>query len=121
MKLRILAKNFQLTPMLEERVREKLVKPAAKLLGDLDKKMGLPLDVELAKSTKHHKHGKIWYCEANLFIPGLAVPIRARATELSIPGAIDEVKDELEREIKKYKEKFRSTAIREARKFRKRS
>lgn len=116
MKVRILAKNFKLTPALETLVDEKLVKPVSKLLGDMDQKMDLPFDVELAKSTKHHRHGKIWYCEVNLRAPFAAVPIRAHATELSIFTAIDEVKYEIEREINKYKDKFRTGVIRNARK-----
>ena len=109
-------KNFKLTSALEELVEEKLVGPIRKILATLDQKMDLPLDVELAKLTKHHKHGKIWYCEVNLKAPFASESIRARATEVNIFTAIDEVKYEIEREIKKYKEKFRTNAIKEARK-----
>ena len=116
MKVRIFAKNFKLTPALKAQVDEKLVRPVAKLLEALDQKMDLPFDVELAKSTKHHRQGKIWYCEVNLTAPFAAKPIRARAMELSIFAAIDEVKYEIEREIKKYKERFRTKGIRDLRK-----
>ncbi|TSC73957.1 MAG: hypothetical protein G01um101444_424 [Parcubacteria group bacterium Gr01-1014_44] len=115
MKVRILAKNFKLTPTLEVQVAEKLVRPVTRLLGSLDQKMDLPFDVELAKATKHHKHGKIWYCEVNLIAPFASNTIRARAEEVSIFSAIDEVKYEIEREIKKYKDKFRTDMIRDAR------
>ncbi|MEK7090339.1 MAG: ribosome-associated translation inhibitor RaiA [Patescibacteria group bacterium] len=115
MKIRILAKNFELTEALNTLVREKLARPIGKLLGELDQKMDLSLDVELAKLTKHHQHGRIWYCEVNLSLPSSASPIRAKSSELSLPAAIDEVKYEIENEIKKYKSKRKSTAIREAR------
>lgn len=115
MKVRIFAKNFKLTPALETTVEEKLVRPVTKLLAPIDNAMDLPMDVELAKSTKHHAHGKIWYAKANLTAPFAASPIRARAMELSIFAAIDEVKSELELEIKKYKDKFRTENIKDAR------
>lgn len=115
MKVRILAKNFELTAALNTLVDEKLMRPIGKLLGGLDQKMDLPFDVELAKLTKHHQHGRVWYCEVNLSLPFSARPIRAKSSELSLPAAIDEVKYEIENEIKKYKSKRRSTAIREAR------
>ena len=83
MKVRILAKNFKLTPSLKEEVDEKLVRPVGRLLASKDREIDLPFDVELAKATRHHKHGKIWYCEANLSAPFSASPIRARAMELS--------------------------------------
>lgn len=120
MKVRIFTKNFTLTPALEGAVDDKLARPVSKLLGSVDEEMDLPMDVELAKSTKHHKHGKIWYAEANLTAPFAASVIRARAMEVSIFAAIDEVKKELEREIKKYKDKTRTRAIRTARKIKRR-
>lgn len=100
---------------------DKLVGPVSKLLGPLDKEMDLQMDVELAKSTKHHRHGKIWYAEANLVMPYVKAPVRARALELTIFAAIDEVKNELEREIKKYKDKTRTKTIRTARKLKRRA
>lgn len=120
MKVRILAKNFKLTTALEAMVDEKLARPVTRLLESIDREMDLPMDVELAKSTKHHKHGKIWYAEANLVMPFVKSSVRARATELTIFAAIDEVKNELEREIKKYKEKTRTKIIRAARKIKRR-
>lgn len=99
---------------------DKLVRPVSKLLVSIDKEMDLPMDVELAKSTKRHKHGKIWYAEVNLIMPFVKSPVRARAAELTIFAAIDEVKNELEREIKRYKDKSRTKKIKEARKLKRR-
>lgn len=62
--------------------------------------------MELAKTTGHHKKGNIFKAEVNIQVPGKL--IRASTEEWDLCAAIDKVKDELQREIKKYKEKSRT-------------
>ena len=59
--------------------------------------------VEVVRTTKHHQTGDIYSVEAHIRLPGRNV--RSEATGPDILLAIDAVKDELQAELKKYKEK----------------
>lgn len=63
----------------------------------------IELRVEIGKPSRHHKSGKVFYAEANLDLPGRVIRAESRQFDLHI--AIDEVRKELKREIKTYKEK----------------
>ncbi|TSC90806.1 MAG: Sigma 54 modulation protein/ribosomal protein S30EA [Parcubacteria group bacterium Gr01-1014_2] len=56
--------------------------------------------VEIGKPSKHHHKGLVWYAEANLKVPGKL--LRATNTNKDLRLAINQVKDELQRQIKKY-------------------
>lgn len=58
--------------------------------------------VEVGKTTKHHQSGDIYRAEAQIKVPG-SKSIRAESTQWDLHQAIDEVKDELQRQLKKYK------------------
>ena len=119
MQLRIKATGFKLTVGLKIIAEEKLLAP-------LEKRMGREfppehiLDVELAKTTRHHEEGRIWKCEVNLALPRESETLYAQALSESLEGAIDEAKDELEREIREYKGKRASKFLRSARKLKER-
>lgn len=106
MRTRIKTTGFDLSESLKALVDGKLAVVVDKLLGKLDDRADMILDVELAKTTRHHHEGMIWKCEANLGVPHAKSVIRAEAFSESMEGAVDEAKDRLEREIKKYKEKI---------------
>jgi ribosomal subunit interface protein len=106
MRTRVKTTGFELSESLTVLVDEKIVAVVEKLLGRLDDREDIVLDVELAKTTRHHQEGKIWKCEANLVVPHVKNVIRAEEFSESMEGAVDGVKDKLEREIKKYKEKI---------------
>ena len=74
-------------------------------------------EVELAKTTEHHKKGDIFMAEVNLTMPGRL--IRAVAEKWDLRVAIDAVKDDLQREITMSKEKNISLYRRGARLFKK--
>jgi len=59
--------------------------------------------VEIAKLPKHKK-GKVFYAECQMRFPGKS--IRAEATKETIEAAIEEVKDEIKKQIIQYKEKL---------------
>ncbi|MEK7646968.1 MAG: HPF/RaiA family ribosome-associated protein [Patescibacteria group bacterium] len=105
MRSRIKSTNFKQTEASKALVEEKLVTPIAKLLEVMDEKMDLILEVEVAKSTKHHKEGKIWYCEVNLDMPHMSTVLRAKDVAESLEEAVNIVKSRLANEIKKYKGK----------------
>lgn len=68
-----------------------------KFIGD---ETDLKCDVEFEKETgEHHNAGKIHRVEANLFLGGTLY--RAEATEESFEQAIDEVREELEKELRR--------------------
>ncbi len=62
------------------------------------------VDVEVGKTTGHHNKGPIFFCEAHVRAPGVAV-IRTREEGADLYAAIDEVHDELQRQLIDLKEK----------------
>ncbi|OHB17219.1 MAG: ribosomal subunit interface protein [Parcubacteria group bacterium RIFCSPLOWO2_01_FULL_40_65] len=56
--------------------------------------------VEIGKPSKHHHKGLVWYAEVNLKLPGKL--LRATNTNKDIRTAINQVKDELQKQIEKY-------------------
>jgi len=59
--------------------------------------------VEIAKLPKHKK-GKVFYAECQMRFPGKS--IRAESEKETLEAAIEEVKDEIKRQIVQYKEKL---------------
>ncbi len=68
----------------------------------IEEKNEIEVFVEIARTTRHHKSGNIFYAEANLHLPKQI--LRAEHSDWNIRVAIDKVKDKLKQEIKKYKE-----------------
>jgi putative sigma-54 modulation protein len=75
------------------------------------------VEVEIGRTTKHHQAGDIFRAEINLSINGKL--FRVESEQESLYAAIDEVRDDLEREIKKFKEKRETIFIRGARSIKK--
>jgi len=100
MKVTIKATNLKLTPGIKKAIEEKI--------ATLDKfipHIGTSVEafVEVALETRHHKKGKIYYAEANIKVPGRIVRSEARGED--IYQAINEIKDELQRLLKKDKKR----------------
>jgi len=62
----------------------------------------IELQVEVGKPSQHHHKGEIFYAEANLILPGKE--FRAVNNNYDLRVAIDRVREELARQIVKYKE-----------------
>jgi ribosomal subunit interface protein len=62
--------------------------------------------VEVAKSTEHHRKGPFFYAECQIKFPKKT--FRAEAEREDIEVAINEVKEELKRQIKEFKNKKRA-------------
>ena len=98
-----------------------------KILLPLEKRLGRELaadhivDLELGKITNHHEEGKIWKCEANITIPHRQATLYAMSLSESLEGAIDETKDEIEREAMDFKTKRSAQYLRAAREIKERS
>ena|SRR3989344_2652151 len=99
--------GFEHTPAIDALAEEKLIRPVEKLTADIDERADIPFDIEFELTTHHHRKGKIWRAEAQIELPRVASLLRAEATGEQLEEAVNRVKDELIREIKKYKERLR--------------
>jgi len=99
MNLIIESVGTSLTPSLKTDVRDKLGS-LEKFFKDSDL---VELRVEIGKPSSHHKKGDVFYAEANLKI-GRTL-LRAEDQNKDIHTAIDNVRDMLERQLRKQKEK----------------
>jgi len=127
MKIVIQTKNVKLSPVLREYVREKinsLEKFAGGLFGKdyfdhffTKGKPKVEVWVEIGKTGQHHRKGPFFRAECQMRFPGQSIRAEARSKDLKL--AINEIKDELQREIKEYKEKLKTKIERETRKAKK--
>lgn len=117
MKLVVKGVNLTVTPSLRRHADEKLVKTVEKLLGRHPAYGAAALELELIHATHHHRKGKVWQAVANLQLP--AKHVWQRASGEDIHSAIDELEDNLKRELTKYKERSRSREFRGARQAKK--
>jgi ribosomal subunit interface protein len=113
MQINIKSTNLDLTPAIQEYIEIKIgslehflrrfvgVRPCVGLKR-FELKNEIKIFVELARATKHHKSGNVFYAEATLAL-GKKV-LRAEHSDWNIRVAIDKIKDKLQQEIKKYKE-----------------
>ncbi len=96
------ATNLDLTPSLKTYVDLKLgalQKYVKKFETDGEAEMNL----ELARTTRHHRKGQVFKADANIMLSGKM--LRAEDTDNDIRVAIDRLRDKLKTEIEKYKER----------------
>ena len=114
MKIIIKTKNIKLNRALKDYIEEKL-NSLEKFLKTFQKKIyynhffgkGKPRIeawVEIGKESLHHQKGPVFRAEVQMRFPGRS--LRAEAVSKNLREAITEVKDELQREFKQYKEKI---------------
>lgn len=101
MQINIKATNLDLTLSTESFIKEKF-SVVEKLTKNIDPGV-VKLWVELSKPSRHHQRGKVFYAEANLRLPGKT--LRAEESEYDLMVALDRVRDELVRQVKKYKDR----------------
>ncbi len=70
--------------------------------------------VVLAKPSQHHQKDDVFYIEAQIKLKGRQ-EIRAEVNHWNLRLGIDELKDELQRQLKSYKEKAAAKFLRGAR------
>ena len=99
MKINFKTTNLELAPETLDYCREKLDGLDKLLAGD----ESVFIDVELGKTTRHHKQGEVFRAEMNLRTAGRS--FRSEAVAEDLYAAIDEVKDELSSEVKRYRKK----------------
>ena len=102
MNIRIKATDYQMTPETEDYL--------AKRLNALEKFIGSTSDlarceVEIGRDAGRARHGaKMWFAEIRIVSPG-EDPVYARNKSESVNGAIDDVKEEVERQLRKKKQR----------------
>lgn len=108
MKINIKATNLDLTPAIREYIEEKvggLEKFLTPKSIDWEPEVGRPTVeafVEISRTTKHHHKGPVYRAEINVPMPGQRKVLRAEAEQWDIRVAIDQIKDEIQIELKKY-------------------
>ena len=100
MQIDIKGTNLELTEAIKDYINEKI--------GSLEKYFDeiLAARVEVGVTTKHHQKGNIFRAEVNLEVPQKYI-LRAETEREDLYMAINEVKDDLQVQLKKYKEKMR--------------
>lgn len=93
--------EIEIAESIREYFDEKITRLVEKLFLKNDELLKLNLEAE--RTTRHHRHGKIFRAEANLSIG--KVLLRAEALGENLHEAIDLLEEELRREIKKFKTK----------------
>lgn len=101
MQINIKATNLELTPAIRQYIEIK-IGSLEHFLKRFENKSEIEVFVEIARTTKHHYKGDVFYAEA-IFSLGQKI-LRAEHSDWDIRIAIDRVKDKLQQEIKKYKE-----------------
>ncbi|MEK7642203.1 MAG: ribosome-associated translation inhibitor RaiA [Patescibacteria group bacterium] len=93
------ATNIDLTPAIEDYILKRL-EILEKFLKNTDQVL---VDVEVGKINKHHKQGDVFRAEVHLRLPGEEFYATVEADDLY--AAIDEVKDEIVREVSSKRKK----------------
>jgi len=110
MKIILHGVNMELTPAIKSFAEEKI--------GALERFFkdngtdAVEVRVELGKPSLHHKSGQVYYAEVN-FKMGSKL-LRASAEHYDLYAAIDKVRDEIEVQVKKFKEKINETGRRQS-------
>lgn len=127
MKIVIKATNFKLDQELKDYIQEKIegLERFLKIFQDekyyngffTKGKPRVEAWVEVGRTTLHHRKGSIFRAEVQMHLPDKSVRAEAEAEDLKL--AIVQVKDELQRELKKYKGKAEAVSKRKARFFKK--
>ena len=112
----IKTKDLNLTDTIEDYLEKKLAS-LEKFLSDFNQE-SIIAEIEVGRTTRHHQTGDIFRAEINLSINGKLFRVESERDDLY--AAIDEVRDDLEQEIRKFKTKKDTIYIRGARSLKKR-
>lgn len=102
MRIDIKATNLDLTPAIREYIEDK-IGSISRFLKRFEVESEIEVFVEIARTSKHHKTGNVFCAEASFSIAKKL--LRAEDIDWDIRVAIDKVRDKLQQEIRKYKEK----------------
>lgn len=128
MKITIIAKNFLLDQFFKRYVENKInsLEKFSKIFQNNKKNVKSFLKkekpkaealVEIGRITMHHKKGLIFFAQCKLIMPGRSLIAKTESKDLR--EAINFLKEDLERELKQYKERKIALDKRKARIFKK--
>ena len=100
MKINIKTLAVDLTPSLETYINQKF-HPLEKFLKRFEEDGEVQVQVDIARTTKHHKHGDVFRASAGLRLDKKVLHAEEEAEDARI--ALDRVRDTLRSEIEKYK------------------
>ena len=98
MDIRIKATDYQMTPDVENYLTQRVESLKKLLVGFEDIAR---IEVEIGRDAGRPRHGaNIWFAEVHFIVPGHE-RIYARNNSESVNGAIDDVKEEAERQLRR--------------------
>lgn len=103
--------KLELTPAIKEYIEEK-IGSCEDLISRFEEKNELTVFCELARTSRHHTHGDVFYAEVTLGLPGKTICVDAESSDAR--AAVDAVKDLLKLELRKYKEKATAKTVRKS-------
>ena len=103
MQINLQGKNIELTEAIKDYVSKRATN-LEKLLITIEEKGGeVRMNFEVGQITKHHKSGVVF--EANCFVNIDGEKFHYSASKEDLYGAVDEVKESLYEEIRRFKER----------------
>lgn len=103
MRIQLYVNKMNVSPDVRLGIEEKLLS-LSRFLKRMEAGGELLLEVEIARSTKHHRSGDVFYAEATIKVPGKT--LRAEEYGENVLNSIDGVRDKLKHEIIRFKEKY---------------
>lgn len=104
MNINIKYTNLDSTLAIEEYIKEK-IGSLEKFVHGMDQKGVAEAFVEIARTTKHHQKGDVFRAECDLKLSGKI--LRASHEDWDVRLCVDEVRQEIEQQLKKYLERVR--------------
>lgn len=112
--MKIILKNKNISPDAKtEKYLEKKLESLKKFLKNFNQEI-LLVEAELERTVSRQRKGDVFRAEINLSVGGGKI-FRVESQQSVLWSAIDEARDDLEREIKKFKTKNETVFIRGAR------
>ncbi len=102
MKINIKSVRVNLSPAFKEYVRKK-INALGRFLKRFDKNDSVTAEVEIGRTTEHHRHGEIYHASVDIDLPGKK--IRAEEEHSDLLAAVEIAKDKAKQDIQKHKEK----------------
>ena len=102
MQVHIKATGVDFTPALEKYIIKR-IGGLRKFFRRFEAESEVDVYLEIARTTKRHKSGEVFYAEVNVDLHGHT--IRVEHSNTDVRAAIDGLKDVLKREVHKYKDK----------------
>lgn len=93
---------MDLSPATIDYINDK-IQSLDKYVERFEEKGAINVEVEITRSSHHHKHGDVYTAHVNLVLNGDT--LRVEKTGEDVHALIDEVKDTLKGEVLKYKER----------------